>query len=727
MNLFKIWGEIAIHNDSANQALDETTGRATKSESKMSKAFKRIGTAVAAAFAVDRIAGFGKAIVETAAEVSAEVSAFEQIMGSYSQQATEKMHKVAEATGVVDTRLTGAMTSMTAKFKGLGFGIEDATDLAARGLTIASDAAAFWDMSLQESQEHLNSFINGSYEGGEAIGLFANDTQMAMYAVQEGIIGSTKDWANLEEATKQATRLEFAENMQKQSGAQGQAAKEAGQYANVIANLGEKWRQFKALIGDGLLENVATPAMRKLSDTIDAMTEGFNVLSGKIELSNSRFAALEPIINRIQNGVQQLHDIFDPLIEKIRQNIAEHLPEWKEKLEELKDSLSALSPLFEAVGFIIVASIGQLGAVLNGVISAISGVLTALSGAVDFIGSVLTIIVGIFTFNIDKVKEGFSDMKDAIIKVFSGLWDGVVGFVQGFVDGIVEFFTNLWDVLVGHSIVPDTINDIIRIWAGLWDGVKSHIDAFVDNIVGKFNAIKTKTSEIFGSIKDFLFGTWESIKNKIGGTTDSIKNKVSGGFNSIKAAIVNPISGAKDVVTNLFGTIKTNISDKINGARDSVGNAINRMKSFFNFSWSLPNLKLPHISIKGRFNLAPPEVPRFGISWYKKAMDNAMLLNSPTIFGTAGNQLLGGGEAGLEVVSGADTLMSMIRSTVHAEVSKSNTEPLLQQLVAILQQFLPEVAKNKGVYLDSGVLVGQLAPAMDVGLGNISRLKERGQ
>ena len=147
---------------------------------------------------------FGKDSVESAAEVSAENSAFDQIMGNYAGAAQKKMQAVADATGVVSTRLTGSMTSLTAKFKGLGFGIEDATDLAAGGLTLASDAAAFCDVSLDESMGHLNSFINGSYEGGEAIGLFANDTQMAAYAVEKGIVSETKAWANLDEATKQA-------------------------------------------------------------------------------------------------------------------------------------------------------------------------------------------------------------------------------------------------------------------------------------------------------------------------------------------------------------------------------------------------------------------------------------------------------------------------------------------------------------------------------------------
>ena len=117
--------------------------------------------------------------------------------------------------------------------------------------------------------EVLNSFINGSYEGGEAIGLFANDTQLASYAVKQGIVSETKEWANLDEARKQATRLQYAEDMYKMSGATGQAAKEADQYANVQANLTEKWRQFKAQIGEPVLQNIVLPAMEKLSEVVD--------------------------------------------------------------------------------------------------------------------------------------------------------------------------------------------------------------------------------------------------------------------------------------------------------------------------------------------------------------------------------------------------------------------------------------------------------------------------
>ena len=91
---------------------------------------------------MDKIVDFGKSVVDASATVAAEQSAFEQIMGNYSDNAQAKINEIAHATGMVSTRLTPYMTSMTAKFKGLGYDIDDATTLAQDGLTLASDAAA---------------------------------------------------------------------------------------------------------------------------------------------------------------------------------------------------------------------------------------------------------------------------------------------------------------------------------------------------------------------------------------------------------------------------------------------------------------------------------------------------------------------------------------------------------------------------------------------------------
>lgn len=134
---------------------------------------------------------------------------------------------------------------------------------------------------------------------------------------------------------------------------------------------------------------------------------------------------------------------------------------------------------------------------------------------------------------------------------------------------------------------------------------------------------------------------------------DTIKEKASALFSSI---------------SNTFDRIKSAISDKINSAKEAVHNAIERIKSFFKFEWSLPKLKLPHISISGEFNLFPPRVPHFSIDWYSKAMKNGMILNNPTIFGMMDGKLLGGGESGSETIVGTNSLMSMI-----AKASKGTT------------------------------------------------------
>lgn len=119
-----------------------------------------------------------------------------------------------------------------------------------------------------------------------------------------------------------------------------------------------------------------------------------------------------------------------------------------------------------------------------------------------------------------------------------------------------------------------------------------------------------------------------------------------------------------DRVATDFEKIKNAISDKINAAKNAVKSAIDQIKSYFNFNWELPRLKLPHITITGKFSLNPPSVPKFSIEWYAKAMRKGMILDNPTIFGMMGGKLLGAGEAGSETIVGTNSLMDMITKAV---------------------------------------------------------------
>ena len=204
--------------------------------------------------------------------------------------------------------------------------------------------------------------------------------------------------------------------------------------------------------------------------------------------------------------------------------------------------------------------------------------------------------------------------------------------------------------------------------------------------------------------------------NKMGTSVwNSIKSTVSNVINGVKSTISSGLNAAKSTVSNVLGAIKEKFSSIFEGAKNIVSNAINRIKSFFNFSWSLPKLKLPHISISGSFSLTPPSVPHFGIEWYKKAMDDGMIMNQPTIFGynAKSNQFLAGGEAGSETVVGTQSLMDMIRVAVNEE--NASLLEKLDRILTILESYMPFIPQlaNLKLVTDTGVLAGELAPVMN--------------
>lgn len=209
---------------------------------------------------------------------------------------------------------------------------------------------------------------------------------------------------------------------------------------------------------------------------------------------------------------------------------------------------------------------------------------------------------------------------------------------------VVQWFANL------DGGTQQTILVILALIASISPlaGLISQITTVVMGLSSAFAFITSPIGIVIG-----IIGALIAIGVLLWKNWDTIKEKASALFSSI---------------SNTFDRIKSAISDKINSAKEAVHNAIERIKSFFKFEWSLPKLKMPHISISGGFSLIPPRAPKFSIDWYSKAMKNGMILNNPTIFGMMDGKLLGGGESGSETIVGTNSLMNMI-----AKASKGTT------------------------------------------------------
>lgn len=284
----------------------------------------------------------------------------------------------------------------------------------------------------------------------------------------------------------------------------------------------------------------------------------------------------------------------------------------------------------------------------------------AFSNLAESIGEKIESIKNFFGNLKDAASEKFSAMKEVVSEKFSQIKGTMGTIMQAAKDTVSEKLQNMKTAYAEHG------GGINGIAAAAMEGVKGYYSAgytFIDNLTGgKLSAVADK------------------FKSKMSEAKQAVLNKIS----EIKNAFSSGLGNAYSTVTNILGNIKNKFSSILEGAKNIVSNAINRIKSFFNFSWSLPKLKLPHISISGSFSLTPPSVPHFGIEWYKKAMDDGMIMNQPTIFGynAKSNQFLAGGEAGSETVVGTQSLMDMINSAVQDSDNDLESAEVLKMIYA---------------------------------------------
>lgn len=304
----------------------------------------------------------------------------------------------------------------------------------------------------------------------------------------------------------------------------------------------------------------------------------------------------------------------------------------------------------------------------NGIVSFLTGAWNTIkTNVTKAINAVKTVITNVF----NAVKTTITNIWNAIKTTITNVWNTIKTTITNVVNSIKTTLTNVWNAI--KTTITTVINAIKTTITNVWNSIKSTITNVVNGIKSTvssvFNAVKSTVSSIFNSIKSTATSVWNGIKSAITTPINAAKSTVSSVVNSIKSTISSGFNAAKNTVSNVFDSIKNSISNVMETAKDIVRNAIDNIRNAFNIDLQFPRIKLPHISVVGSFSLDPPSVPSFSIEWYKKAMNGGMILNGATIFGMdkEGN-LLGGGEAGSEVIVGTASLFKMIKQAVYDAV-----------------------------------------------------------